>query len=73
MGKYKSTHVSLDSETEAILSGIPERFKSAVIRSLLVAYQDFQPKQGNMTKHYIAMSGNLQLQEKILGGVDAAR
>jgi hypothetical protein len=73
MGKYKSTHVSLDAETEAILSNIPERFKSAVIRSLLIAYKDFNPQQNNVTKHYIAMSGNLQLREKILGGVDAAR
>jgi hypothetical protein len=68
MGKYKSTHVSLDSETEAILDSIPERFKSAVVRSLLIAYREFKPKSDSLDKHYIAMSKNIRLQEKVLGG-----
>lgn len=66
--KYKSTHVSLDEETATILNSIPEGYKSEVIRSLLVAYKEFKPAHANITKHYIAMSGNLQLREKVLGG-----
>jgi hypothetical protein len=64
MNKYKSTHVSLDPATEVILQSIPEGYKSAVIRALLVAYKEFEPFHSKIAKHYTAMSGNLQLQEK---------
>jgi len=72
MNKYKSTHVSLDPDTEAILQSIPEGCKSAVVRALLVAYKEFAPAHSGITKHYIAMSGNLQLQEKLSEGQHVA-
>ena len=61
--KYKSTHMSLDTETADILAAIPDGHKSSILRALLVAYKEFVPVSTIIPKHYLAMSGKLKLIE----------